>query len=225
MTKRRPTTRTIQRTPDLGLRVRLQREQPAALPADPVRILDPDGELIDRVSCGESYQIPSAPCQSISTAYWADVMLRTAYATIDGEEALGSDVEGAVRTIVGRPYDMSPGREAQDIRIGYPLEGDLYAYECEGLPLLGIAVTDGDTSGIEWDVTVDRPDDLATSPEGNDHWWAGATWRTSGPLLELSIGPGGSTGGEAWAAIITATPRCGPYSGPTIRVTVDAPAF
>lgn len=54
------TTRVIQRTPDLGIKIKLQRQPESAPPCAPARVLDSEGTELANLGCGEEYTVP--PC-------------------------------------------------------------------------------------------------------------------------------------------------------------------
>ena len=188
--------KVVQRTPDLGLTIKLQplapEPEPAAPPAPcpPARVLDPAGEVVAELGCGEEYQYecpPGGECGGcdVSGVLWAGRYALYQYES-GGEEYVSWD-EVSPPFAAAQYYPGDARHIRGELPAPYPPTSSVFFGVPEG----------PDISGVRWVWAWDEP---VLHDEQIEQ---------VGPLLRVELKPSAiADGGVEYVNILRATAWC-----------------
>ena len=193
--------RVVQRTPDLGLTIKLQPLAAPPAPCPPARVLDPAGDVVAELGCGEEYQYECPP----------------------GGECGGCDVSGVVWA--GRywihNYDWGPDLHAPVVSPDFSLPSEQWSAQ---LLVVGVPEPLKPSSGVFYGV----PEGADISGVTWEWSWSDPVLHEEliaqmGPLLRVELLASEiANGGHEYSNVLTATAKCGATVVGTLVLKVEA---
>lgn len=181
-----PPPKVVQGTPDIGIRIKMRKLAPdpdPPPPCPPARVLDPAGDVVAELGCGEEYQYecpPGGGCGGcdVSGVLWAG---RYALYQYEGWDVVRPPFAGAQYF----PWDAR--HISGELPAPYPLTSSVFFGVPEG----------PDISGVRWEWVWDEP---VLHDEQIEQ---------VGPLLRVELKPSAiADGGAEYVNILRATAWC-----------------
>ena len=221
---------------DIGISITMTPE-----PCPPARVIDPEGELVVELGCGEEYQLdPCPPCLCAPVAVGWSIQPTPAQTYIYYDPNLGLEYErhawvtpDLIDAYIDGDSDTNAAGLPSIMRMAtLPMYGDFTeatppAYTNPHQSWLFLGLPFGDANDIRWEWTWDISQNLPTEPDDiadpeSECWWAGEETEQVGSFLQVRILHGyydSNLSGD-WSAILTAKAYCGETEKGTLTLKI-----